>query len=72
MKILNLCTEYCNDLYNNQINHDTHVLSNTAIFNEKSETELQILYIDIMDAINTLNKSKSPGINKIPSALIKH
>ena len=38
-KILNRWTKYCNDLYYNPINPDTNVLSNTAIFNEESDTE---------------------------------
>ena len=47
-------------------------MSNTAMFKEESDTELQILDIEVMDAINTLKKGKSPGINNIPSELIKH
>ena len=70
-KILNRWTESHNDLYNHLINHDTNVLSNTAIFNEESDTELSILDTDVMHAINMLKESKSPGIDNIPSELIK-
>ena len=47
-------------------------MSNIAIFNEESDTELQILYTEVMDAINTLKEGKSTGIDIISSKLIKH
>ena len=48
-KILNRWTEYCNYQYNHLINSDTTLLSNTAIFNDESDTELSILDNEIMD-----------------------
>ena len=42
INILNRSIEHCNYLYNHLINPDTNVLSNTAIFNEESNTELLI------------------------------
>ena len=54
------------------INPDTNILSNTAIFNEESDIELEIFDTEVMDAINTLKEGKSPGINNITGELIKH
>ena len=36
------------------------ILSNIVIFKEESDTELSILDIEVMDAINTLKEGKSP------------
>ena len=59
--------KYCIDRYNHMINPDTNILNNTAIVNEESDIELSILDTEVMKAINTPKKGKSPGIDNISS-----
>ena len=56
--------EYCNELYNHQINPDISVNCN-ANFNTDMKEELPILESEVIEAIKTLMEGKSPGI--IPS-----
>ena len=65
-------TEYCNDLYNHQSNPDINVLNYNANFNTYMEEDLPILESEVIEAIKTLKEGKSPGIDNIPSELVKY
>ena len=70
--ILKRWTEYCNDLYNRQINPDISVLNSNANFNTYTEEEFPILESAVIEMIKTLKEGKSPGIDNIPSELVKY
>ena len=53
--ILKRWIEYCNDLYNHQINPDISVLNSNANFNTDMEEELPILESEVIEAIKALN-----------------
>ena len=56
--------EYCNDLYNHQINPDISVLNSNANLNTYMEEELPIFESEVIEAIKTLKEGKSPGIGR--------
>ena len=61
--------EYCKDLYNYPIKTYQLKLNNTR---EKYEEQpLPILEEEVINAIRTLKNRKSPGIDNVPSELIK-
>ena len=70
--ILNRWTEFCHNLHNYPKQHDVNILNNTEILSKESDPDLKILKSAVSDAIQTLKEGKSPGINNIPSELIKH
>ena len=70
--ILNRWTEYCHKLYNYPIQPDDNILNNTDILSKVSDPDLTILKSAVSDAIQTLKEGKTPGIDNIPSELIKH
>ena len=69
---LNRWTEYCKELYNYPINPDPSVLAHNGNHNTDTDDELPILESEVVNAIKTLKEGKSPGIDNIPSELIKH
>ena len=69
---LNRWTEYCKELYNYPINPDPSVLAHNGNHNIDTDDELPILESEVVNAIKTLKEGKSPGIDNIPSELIKH
>ena len=69
---LNRWTEYCKELYNYPINPDPSVLAHNENHNTYIDDELPILESEVVNAIKTLKDGKSPGIDNIPSELIKH
>ena len=56
--ILKRWTEYCNDLYNHQINPDISVLNSNANLNTYMEEKLHILESEVIEAIKTLKEGK--------------
>ena len=69
---LNRWTEYCKELYNYPINPDPSILAHNGNHNTDTDDELPILESEVFNAIKTLKEGKSPGIDNIPSELIKH
>ena len=61
--ILKRWTEYCKYLYNHQINPDISVLNSTQILTQTWRNNC--LY-------SSLKEGKSPGIDNIPSELVKY
>ena len=63
-------TEYCEDLYNYNIRPDNKLLKKNSMNN--NEEPLPIIECEVRDAILTLKNGKSPGIDNIPSVLLRH
>ena len=67
--VLQRWTEYCNELYNYQLHPDPNIIKNSH--RNEQERDPPILQTEIDDAIKKLKKGKSPGIDNVPSELIK-
>ena len=63
-------TEYCKDLYNYPIKTDRAKVE-TDTSREYDEQPLPILKSEVIHAIKSLKNGKSPGIDNVPSELIK-
>ena len=63
-------TEYCKDLYNYPIKTDRAKVE-TYNIREDDEQPLPILKSEMIHAIKSLNNDKSPGIENVPSELLK-
>ena len=61
-------TEYCSELYNNNIKGDYSVLIGPYSTNTQ---ELPILRAEIEAAMKSMKKGKSPGVDNIPAELIQ-
>ena len=70
--IINRWTEYCHNLDNYPIQPHVNILNNTDILSKESDTYLTILKSEVSDAKQMLKEGKSPGIDNIPSEIIKH
>ena len=70
--ILKRWTEYCNDLYNRQINPDISVLNSNANYNTYMEEELPILEFELIEVNKSMKECKSPGMVNIPSEIVKY
>ena len=68
-KILERWTEYCSELYNYQLNGNEQVLTTDESTNDDKDNT--ILKSEIEDAIKTMKKGKSPGVDNIPGELIQ-
>ena len=68
-KILERWTEYCSELYNYKLNGDAKVLETNSSTNDDKENE--ILMSEIEEAIKSIKKGKSPGIDNIPGELLQ-
>ena len=68
-KILERWTEYCSELYNYKLNGDAQVLETNSSTNDDKENE--ILMSEIEEAIKSMKKGKSPGIDNIPGELLQ-
>ena len=64
-------TEYCDDLYNYQIN-PTFDISGQKFNSCGDEGDFNILPEEVEKAIDQLKKGKSPGADNIPAELIQH
>ena len=67
-RILNRWTEYCSELYNHKANVDPSIRNcpQTHI-----EDEHPILRKEVEDAVQSLTKGKSAGMDNIPAELVK-
>ena len=62
-------TEYCKDLYNTNVEGDADVLD--VPDHQDISSDDTILKDEIVDAIKSLKKDKSPGVDNIPGELIQ-
>ena len=62
--------EYCKELYNYTIQTDQTKVETDNI-REDDEQPLQILKSEVTHAIKSLKNGKSPGIDNVPSELLK-
>ena len=69
--ILGRWTEYCMDLYNHKISPDYNLINNN-LWDNREIGDSPILETEVEEAIRSLKGGKSPGIDNIPSELIKH
>ena len=67
--VLGRWTEYCTELYNNKTSPDTTILQNRQ---DREMHELPVLPSEVEEAIRSLKRDKSPGIDNIPAELLKH
>ena len=65
-------TEYCKELYNYQIKPDTNIIKNQQNTIRPEPSPLPVLKEEVTEAIHSLPDNKSPGLDNIPSELIKH
>ena len=70
-KVLERWTEYCSGLYNYQIDLDTSVLDNNQAPRTANESP-PVLKTEVEAAVRSLKTGKSPGVDNIPSELLKH
>ena len=68
-KVLERWTEYCSELYNYKLNGDEQVLNTEKSNNDDKDDT--ILMSEIEEAIKSLKKGKSPGVDNIPGELIQ-
>lgn len=69
--VLKRWTEYCQDLYNYEIQPDKSLLEKEATMT-RMPSPLPILRGEVEEAIRTLPTGKSPGADNIPAELLKH
>ena len=69
-EILSRWTEYCSELYSHEANGDPDVL-NVPGKDYEDDTEDSILKSEVEEAIRSLKKGKSPGVDTIPGELIQ-
>ena len=70
-KVLNRWTEYCKGLYNYEIHPDNSLLQ-TDLPSTDGEDSLPILREEVEVAVQSLKLGKSPGVDNVPSELVKH
>ena len=69
-EVLNRWTEYCQELYNYQLQPDTSLLENAP--RDRTAEPLPILKEEVEQAVKSLKGGKSPGPDNIPAELLKH
>ena len=70
-KVLKRWIEYCKGLYNYEIHPDTSLLQ-TDLPSTDGEDSLPILKEEVEAAVQSLKLGKSPGVDNIPSELVKN
>ena len=68
--VLNRWTEYCQELYNFQLQSDTGLLG--AEPTDRTLESLPVLREEVEQAVRSLKGGKSPGPYNIPAELLKH
>lgn len=64
-------TEYCNGLYNHNLQPDTSILQQDQN-NTREIHDLPVLQEEVEAAVHSLKTGKSPGVDNIPAELLKH
>ena len=67
-EILNRWTEYCTELYNHKANGEPSVLDCPQT---DTEDDHPILRKEVEDAVQSLKKGKSAGVDNIPAELVQ-
>ena len=68
--VLKRWTDYCSGLYNYQLHPDTSILEDTQIPDDEEDSP-PILIGEIEKAILSLKPGKSPGVDNVPTELLK-
>ena len=68
-QVLGRWTEYCSDLYNHDVKGDPSVLYHQN--NSDEDYDDSILRGEVEEAIKTLKKGKSPGVDNVPAELVQ-
>ena len=69
--VLNQWTEYCSDLYSYELHPDTNLLQSSQTSTQEAES-LPVLRQEVEEAVQSLKAGKSPGVDNIPSELLKN
>ena len=69
--VLNQQTEYCSDLYNYELHPDTSLLQSNQTRSQEAES-LPVLKEEVEEAVRNPKAGKSPGVDNIPSELLKN
>ncbi|KAI8486085.1 hypothetical protein Bbelb_361850 [Branchiostoma belcheri] len=69
--VLNRWTEYCEELYNHELQVDPANLT-TSNRVERDLEDLPVLREEVADAVHNMKDGKSPGFDNIPAELLKH
>ena len=70
-EVLKRWTEHCKGLYNYEIHPDTSLLQTDLPFTDVKDS-LPILKKEVEGAVQSLKLGKSPGVDNIPSELVKN
>ena len=69
--VLNQWTENCSDLYNYELHPDSSLLQSKQDPTRETES-LPVLRKEAGEAVRSLKAEKSPGVDNIPSRLLKN
>ena len=69
--VVNRWTEDCSGLYNYELHQDTSPLQNNQVPTQEAES-LPVLREETEEAVRSLSAGKSPGMDNIPSELLKN
>ena len=69
--VLNQWTDYCSDLYNYELHPDTSLLRSNQSPTQEAES-LPVLREEVEEAVRNPREGKSPGVDNIPSELLKN
>ena len=69
--VLNQWTEYCSGLYNYELHPDISLIQSNQTPTQEAES-LPVLREEVEEAVPRLKAGKSPGVDNIPSELLKN
>ena len=69
--VLKQWSEYYRDLYNDKLHSDTSILLSNHTMSRETE-DLPVLWTEVEDAVQGLRIGKAPGVDNVPSGLLKH
>ena len=69
--VLKWWIEYCSGLYNYELDPDTSLLQSNQTPTQEAES-LPVLREEVEEAVHSLKAGKSPGVDNIPSELLKN
>jgi exonuclease III len=68
--VLSRWTEYCSDLYNYPLQPDSSLLQSQP--RQEVDDSPPVLKAEVEEAVRSLKAGKSPGVDNVPSELLKH
>ena len=69
--VVNRWTEHCSGLYNYELHLDTSLIQSNQTPTQEAES-LPVLREEIEGAVHSLKAGMSPGVDNIPSELLKN